>query len=185
MRRLWWRVYVAYLRLRGVRVAARACFHCHEKLRIRILRALGADIGHGTRIRGPFHIMGRFDDFSGLHIGTDTYVGPDCLVDLSASVHIGDRAAVSARCSFVTHLNVGPGRLAAVCPERKAGISVGDDAWIGLGATILMGVSLGSAAMVGAGAVVNTDVKEHVLVAGIPAREIKHLDDNPPQSRPA
>ncbi|HOO76632.1 MAG TPA: acyltransferase [bacterium] len=48
---------------------------------------------------------------------------------------------------------------------------------IGANATILCGVKIGEYAMVAAGAVVTDDVPAHCLVAGIPARIIKRLDD--------
>lgn len=50
------------------------------------------------------------------------------------------------------------------------------NAWIGVGATILPGVTIGANAVVAAGAVVNRDVPPNTVVAGIPAKIIKHLN---------
>lgn len=175
MKWLLYRPYIWWLRMRGPKAAARAAFDCSEKLRMAILRGFGARIGRGTRIRTPLHIMGRYSDFSRLSIGEHTYVGPDCLFDLSAPIEIGDRAAVSARCSFVTHLSVGASDLEELYPATTAGVAVGDDAWIGVGSTLLMGRSIGAAAMVAAGAVVTEDVPERVLAGGVPAKVIKPL----------
>ncbi len=52
------------------------------------------------------------------------------------------------------------------------GIKIGNDVWIGAGATILDGVQIGDGAIVAAGAVVNKDVSPYSIVGGIPAREI-------------
>ena len=50
---------------------------------------------------------------------------------------------------------------------------IGHDAWIGANVTILPGCSrIGIGAVVGAGAVVNTDVPDFHIVAGVPARTI-------------
>ncbi len=47
---------------------------------------------------------------------------------------------------------------------------------IGSNATILCGVTIGQEAIVGAGSVVTTDVPSRTIVAGNPARVIRHLD---------
>lgn len=51
---------------------------------------------------------------------------------------------------------------------------VGHDVWIGHGALILPGVTLGSGAIIGAGAVVSRDVAPYSIVAGNPARLVRH-----------
>ncbi|MAG56473.1 MAG: hypothetical protein CMJ83_09295 [Planctomycetes bacterium] len=176
MRSLWWGLRIWWLRRRGAKAAARAAFRCHEKLRLRILGAFGARIGEGTRIKDPMIIMGRFHDFSNLTIGIRTYVGPDCLFDLSGPVRIGDRAAVSARCVFVTHLDVGAGSLKHVYPPSTGDVEVGDETWLGVNTTVLAGSRIGSGSMVAAGAVVRGDVPDAVLAAGVPARVIRPID---------
>ena len=47
---------------------------------------------------------------------------------------------------------------------------------IGSGAIIMCGVTIGERAMVGAGAVVTHDVAPGAIVAGVPARLLRHLD---------
>lgn len=48
----------------------------------------------------------------------------------------------------------------------KGKISVGDDVWIGYGATILSGVSIGQGAIIGAGSVVAKDIPPYAIFAG-------------------
>lgn len=175
MRQLFWSLYVLWLKMRGPKAAARAVLNCHEKLRLKILRAFGASIGPHTRIRTPLHVMGRYVDFSRIVIGSHTYVGPDCLFDLCDDITIGNRAAVSARCSFVTHMNVGASDLADIYPSTTGKIYVGDDTWLGVGATVLMDTAIGRRCMIAAGAVVNRDVEDGTLAGGVPAREIKRI----------
>ena len=59
----------------------------------------------------------------------------------------------------------------------KGNIIVGDDVWIGYGATILSGVHVGQGAVIAAGAVVTKDVEPYQIVAGVPAKPIKFRFD--------
>lgn len=54
-------------------------------------------------------------------------------------------------------------------------ITFGDDVWIGGNCTILPGVTVGSNVIIAAGAVVNRDVPDNCIVAGVPARVVKNL----------
>lgn len=58
-------------------------------------------------------------------------------------------------------------------PRTSRGIALGDDVWLGAGATVLDGVRIGSHAVVGAGAVVTGDLPEGAVAAGVPARVIR------------
>ena len=55
----------------------------------------------------------------------------------------------------------------------KAGIIIGNDVWIGLGATIINGVKIGDGVTVAAGSVVVSDVPSYCVVGGVPAKVVK------------
>ncbi len=59
-------------------------------------------------------------------------------------------------------------------PER---VRVGHDVWIGRSAIVLPGVEIGDGAVVGAGAVVTKAVPPYAIVAGNPARIVRHRFD--------
>jgi len=56
-------------------------------------------------------------------------------------------------------------------PQRKRGIMIDDDAWLGFCAIVLDGVRIGQGAVVGAGAVTH-DVPDGAIVVGAPARVV-------------
>ncbi|WP_026195471.1 CatB-related O-acetyltransferase [Mariprofundus ferrooxydans] len=62
--------------------------------------------------------------------------------------------------------------------RSKGGIVIGNDVWIGYGATILSGVTIGNGAVVGAKAVIAKDIPPYSIVVGNPARVIKRRFDD-------
>lgn len=58
-------------------------------------------------------------------------------------------------------------------PASKGPTVIGNDVWIGYGATILSGVTIGDGAIVGARAVVTRDVAPYAIVTGNPAQQVK------------
>jgi acetyltransferase-like isoleucine patch superfamily enzyme len=60
--------------------------------------------------------------------------------------------------------------------DRPGKVVIEDNVWVGLGAMILAGVTIGEGAVIAAGAVVTHNVTGGDVVAGNPARVVKHRD---------
>lgn len=58
-------------------------------------------------------------------------------------------------------------------PQSKGDVVIGNDVWIGFGATILSGVNIGDGAIIAAKALVTKDVPPYAIVGGSPAKVIK------------
>lgn len=114
----------------------------------------------------------------GVHIGDDVYMNRYALINAASSIRIGNCVLIGPFafiCDFNHDLRSKLGRphnrpIATVAP-----VEIGDEVWIGAHAVILQGVKIGQRSVVGAGAVVTKDVPPDVLVAGVPAKIIKHL----------
>jgi acetyltransferase-like isoleucine patch superfamily enzyme len=57
--------------------------------------------------------------------------------------------------------------------RSKGNVAIGNDVWVGRGATILSGVSIADGAVIGAESLVASDVPAYSIVAGNPARLVK------------
>jgi maltose O-acetyltransferase len=150
----------------------------HPRVRALLLRACGARIGVDVRVE-EVHFSHLLNGFRNLTLGDHVYVGPNCLIDLTEPIAVGDRTSISPSCSFLTHADPGAtwgNRLSAPYPRKTAPILVGSDSWIGAGAVVLCGVTVGSGSVIGAGAVVTRDVPDDALVAGNPARVVRMLE---------
>ena len=76
-------------------------------------------------------------------------------------------------------LRIGPGTrvfdsdqhdLDADRPEVKAPVRIRDHAWVASDVTVLRGVEIGAHSVIGARSLVTSEIPEHTLAFGIPAR---------------
>lgn len=122
-----------------------------------------------------------------------TYVVLDFFVRLVRHVEISHRAEIGPgfHLGHPSSIFIGPTRIGANCNlthnvtigvglgGQPTGIPViGDNVWIGPGATLTGGISIGDGATISAGSVVARDVPAGALVAGNPARVVHATYDN-------
>ncbi|NJL19681.1 MAG: acyltransferase [Leptolyngbyaceae cyanobacterium SM1_3_5] len=114
-----------------------------------------------------------------IHIGANTYINRNTLIDASLSIATGKECAIGPGCYITDHdHSIEAGLPPLAQPLISKPTRIGDRVWIGASVTILKGVSIGNDAVIGAGSVVTKDVPAEAIVVGVPAKVIRYRDDS-------
>jgi acetyltransferase-like isoleucine patch superfamily enzyme len=129
---------------------------------------LGRPLPEQVTIYPPFYT----DNGPNIEFGGRVFINQGCTFLDYAGIRLGHRTMIAPKVTFITVGHpVDPG-------DRRlyltgGAIDVGENVWIGAGATILPGVSIGADAVIAAGAIVADDVPAATLVAGPKAGVIR------------
>lgn len=121
-----------------------------------------------------------------IHVGKECFVNYKCTILDVAPVTLGDGVWIGANVTIATPLHpmLAKERLNADYPdgyhdiEYAAPITIKNGCWICSSATICGGVTIGENSVIAAGAVVLHDVPPNSLVAGVPAKVVRQIDEN-------
>lgn len=140
----------------------------------------GAKIGDGTKIWFFCHIQSgavigeNCSLGQNVNIANDVKIGNGVKIQNNVSVYegvsLGNYVFCGPSCVFTNDLNP-----RARFPKGSCGYlptRVGDGATIGANATIVCGNTIGHHAMIAAGAVINKNVPNYAVMAGVPARQV-------------
>ena len=115
-----------------------------------------------------------------LHVAGSAQVNDALLNTESGTITIGPHAFFGHRVSVITGTHDvaqrGERRQRAV-PRTGRDVHIDEGAWVGSGAIVLGPCRIGAHAVVAAGAVVTGDVAAETVVAGVPARFVRSLQD--------
>jgi galactoside O-acetyltransferase len=160
---------------------------------------LGAEAILLARVQGAGHLtIGEASVVHGLidlltpqadvRVGRNTLINSESLLSCIGRITIGDDVLISYKCAFMDS----DGHSLKLSERRddlrkgRAGthsfaglpfkpVSIGCGVWIGAHCLILKGVTVGDGAIVAAGSVVTRDVPDWSIVAGNPARVVRHI----------
>lgn len=140
----------------------------------------GAEVGTGTKIWHFCHIqrgaaIGKNCSLGqNVNVSNNVKIGNGCKLQNNVSVYEGveleDYVFCGPSCVFTNDLTP-----RAKYPKGSVGYKrtvLKTGASIGANATIVCGHTIGKWAMIASGAVVTKDVKDHALMAGVPAKQI-------------
>lgn len=144
---------------------------------------LGPNIRFGTPAYGriilgnrcsilPYSIVAAYG--GEIIFGDDVAVNPFCVIYGHGGLKIGSGTRIAAGTVIVpaNHEFRDVGMPIRKQPLSKAGITIGEDNWIGAGARVLDGVHTGNGCVISAGAVVTKSIPDFSIVAGVPAKVI-------------
>lgn len=133
-------------------------------------------IGRDAQIR-PSGYYGRALGV-GLIVGDNSNIGPSCYIGAFGGIRIGRDVMMATNVVILSEEhNYTDGRV-SMKSQGAAGREtvIEDDVWLGARCTILGGAHVGKGAVVAAGALVKGDVEPYSVVAGVPARPVRHRD---------
>jgi acetyltransferase-like isoleucine patch superfamily enzyme len=129
---------------------------------------------HGFEI-GPFSYGRPKVRFAGS--GARLTIGPYCSIADKVEILLGGDHRTDWVSTYPFGALAGLWPDLPVPPDHEVGrgdVTIGADVWLGSGCLILSGVTLGPGAVVAARAVVTRDVPAYAVVAGNPARVVRH-----------
>lgn len=139
------------------------------EIRERISQIIGSQIDNSTTIFVPFYTnFGKH-----ISIGKNVFINHDCTFLDLGGITIDDEVLIGPKVSIITENHpTDPTNRKSL--DLKS-VHIKKNAWIGAAATILPGVTIGENAIVAAGSVVNKNVPDNVVVAGVPAKIVKKI----------
>lgn len=135
------------------------------------LSKYNARIEPGAVIRDMVEIEDGAIVMMGAVINIGAHIGSKTMIDMNAV--IGGRAIIGKNC----HIGAGAVISGVIEPPSALPVTIEDDVLVGANAVILEGIHVGKGSVVAAGAVVIEDVPEYHVVAGVPARIVKKVDE--------
>jgi len=135
------------------------------------LTKYNARIEPGAIIRELVEIGDNCVIMMGAVLNIGAIIGARTMIDMN--VVVGGRVIVGKD----SHIGAGTVLAGVIEPPNANPVIVGDNVLIGANAVVLEGIKVGNGAVVAAGSVVVKDVEENTVVAGVPAKVIKMVDE--------
>jgi len=135
------------------------------------LRKYNARIEPGAIIRDIVEIGENCVIMMGAVLNIGAVIGEKTMIDMN--VVVGGRAVVGKNC----HIGAGAVLAGVIEPPSADPVIIEDDVLIGANAVVLEGVKVGKGAVIAAGSVVVKNVEPYTVVAGVPAKLLKKVDD--------
>lgn len=140
-----------------------------------ILRQALGTYGEGLYIIPPINAN---CGLANVHVGRNVVINFNCNFVDDGDIYIGDNCLVGPGVSIATSVHPVSPRLRRHVLQYNKPVRLGNNVWVGAGATILPGVTIGDNSIVGAGSVVTKDVASDTIVVGNPARVLRKITED-------
>lgn len=137
--------------------------------------------GNNLRVVSPFYC----EYGENIHIGKDCFINLNCIFSDVSPITLGNEVFIGFNVVMATpnHPFAAEERVSTDYPDGKyeleysEPIVIKDRCWICSSSTICGGVTVGENSIVAAGSVVVRDVPPNSIVAGVPARVVRRIDE--------
>ena len=142
------------------------------------------DIGNKTQIRdfSRIEVINRpqLGWQATLKIGNNVLIEQGVHIVCQGKITIADNVAIAPYCAIVDTFHPhdfpdSPVPIGNRLPEMETSVYIGEGTFLGIHSVILPNVKIGKKCVIGAGSVVNDDVPDYAVVAGVPAKIISFL----------
>jgi 2,3,4,5-tetrahydropyridine-2,6-dicarboxylate N-acetyltransferase len=125
----------------------------------------------GAIIRDMVEIGDNCVIMMGAVVNIGAVIGEKTMLDMN--VVVGGRAIVGRNC----HIGAGTVLAGVIEPPSADPVIIEDNVMIGANVVILEGIKVGKGAVIAAGSVVINNVEPNMVMAGVPAKPLKKVDD--------
>ena len=124
-------------------------------------------IGHNTILKAYHKNL--------LVIGEHTWIGQNCFFHSGGGIEVGQAVGIGPCVKILTSEHIADDRSVPILftPLKFKPVVLKDGCDIGVGSVICPGVTVGEGAIIGAGSVVNKDIPNFEVWAGVPTRKIR------------
>lgn len=120
-----------------------------------------------------------FDEICGITISNNCHFNYGCYLSGTGGLYIGNNCLFGPSVKIITSAhnfsNINIDIINQGLTRKR--VYINDNVWVGAGAIILPGVVIESGAIIAAGSVVTKRVFSNTIVGGIPARILKHREN--------
>lgn len=145
-----------------------------QEKRNEMLKEMFAEIGHDCYIEPPFHA-----NWGGKHVHFGDWVYANfnlTLVD-DGHIYVGNNVMFAPNVTIATATHPIQPKLREQGIQYNVDVRIGNNVWIGAGATVLPGVTIGDNSVIGAGSLVTKDIPSGVVAVGNPCRVIREIGE--------
>lgn len=144
-------------------------YHTQNEIRELFSQLTNKKVDESFRMFPPFYTECGIN----ITVGKNVFINACCKFQDQGGIEIGNNVLIGHGVTIATlNHDITPENRVSMIAKK---VKIGSDVWIGSNCVILPGITIGDGAIIGAGSVVTKNVSKNTIVAGNPAKVIKHI----------